>query len=136
MPFTRNVALVSVELRMALEHWEQGETRAEILQLLRRNGQMTAAELSEALNIGAVGVRPRNKSPSLGERTLISESTGSRPCCWRWRSEATRLLGISSPNALRRCDKLRQFARRCARIDIRLRSLNAFFRAGRRTSNV
>ena len=31
---------------MALEHWEQGETRAEILQLLRRTGQMTAAELS------------------------------------------------------------------------------------------
>jgi len=57
MAFTRNVALESVELRMALEHWEQGETRAEILQLLRRTGQMTAAELSEALNIGAVGVR-------------------------------------------------------------------------------
>lgn len=39
------------------DHREQGETRAQILQLLRRQGQMTAAELSEALNIGAVGVR-------------------------------------------------------------------------------
>ncbi|MEN9939087.1 MAG: hypothetical protein RLZZ387_5666 [Chloroflexota bacterium] len=42
---------------MGLEHREQGETRQQILQLLRRSGQMTAAELSEALGIGAVGVR-------------------------------------------------------------------------------
>jgi len=42
---------------MTLEHREQGETRAQILQLLRRQGQMTAAELSDALGIGAVGVR-------------------------------------------------------------------------------
>lgn len=42
---------------MALEHREQGETRQHILHLLRRSGQMTAAELSEALGIGAVGVR-------------------------------------------------------------------------------
>lgn len=42
---------------MTLDHREQGETRAQILQLLRRQGQMTAAELSEALGIGAVGVR-------------------------------------------------------------------------------
>jgi predicted ArsR family transcriptional regulator len=42
---------------MALEHREQGETRQQILTLLRRRGSMTAAELSEALGIGAVGVR-------------------------------------------------------------------------------
>lgn len=42
---------------MALAHREQGQTREEILDLLRRRGQMTAAELSVALDIGAVGVR-------------------------------------------------------------------------------
>lgn len=42
---------------MTLEHREQGETRQQILVLLRRHSQMTAAELSEALGIGAVGVR-------------------------------------------------------------------------------
>ncbi|HWQ11581.1 MAG TPA: metalloregulator ArsR/SmtB family transcription factor [Roseiflexaceae bacterium] len=42
---------------MGLEHREQGETRQQILHLLRRNSQMTAAELSESLGIGAVGVR-------------------------------------------------------------------------------
>jgi predicted ArsR family transcriptional regulator len=42
---------------MTLEHREQGQTRQEILALLRRSGQMTATELSERLGIGAVGVR-------------------------------------------------------------------------------
>ena len=42
---------------MTLEHREQGETREQILTLLRHRGDMTAAELSEALGIGAVGVR-------------------------------------------------------------------------------
>nr|AIA14073.1 Bacterial regulatory protein, arsR family [uncultured bacterium] len=42
---------------MSLEQREQGATRNQILELLRRNGQMTAAELSETLGIGAVGVR-------------------------------------------------------------------------------
>ncbi len=42
---------------MALEHREQGETRQQILGLLRRRGPMTAAELSDLLGIGAVGVR-------------------------------------------------------------------------------
>jgi predicted ArsR family transcriptional regulator len=42
---------------MTFEHREQGQTRQEILGLLRRRGQMTAAELSEHLGIGAVGVR-------------------------------------------------------------------------------
>ena len=42
---------------MMLEHREQGQTRQEILDLLRRNGQMTATELSEMLGIGAVGIR-------------------------------------------------------------------------------
>jgi len=42
---------------MTLDHREQGETREQIVALLRRQGQMTAAELSDALGIGAVGVR-------------------------------------------------------------------------------
>jgi predicted ArsR family transcriptional regulator len=42
---------------MGVDQREQGATRQQILELLRRNGQMTAAELSEALGIGAVGVR-------------------------------------------------------------------------------
>ncbi len=42
---------------MRVERKEQGATRQNILQLLRRRGQMTAIELSQALNIGAVGVR-------------------------------------------------------------------------------
>jgi predicted ArsR family transcriptional regulator len=42
---------------MTFEHREQGQTRQEILALLRRRGQMTATELSEHLGIGAVGVR-------------------------------------------------------------------------------
>lgn len=42
---------------MGLEHREQGETRQQILSLLRRSGSMTAAELSQSLGIGAVGVR-------------------------------------------------------------------------------
>src|SRR5690242_15689693 len=43
--------------RTNLEHREQGETRQQILDLLRRRGHLTAAELSETLGIGAVGVR-------------------------------------------------------------------------------
>ena len=42
---------------MRLDHREQGETREQILALLRRRGPTTAAELSQALGIGAVGVR-------------------------------------------------------------------------------
>jgi predicted ArsR family transcriptional regulator len=42
---------------MTLTHREQGQTREEILDLLRRRGQMTAAELSTVLGIGTVGVR-------------------------------------------------------------------------------
>lgn len=44
-------------IEKAVERKEQGATRQNILQLLRRNGQMTALELSEALGIGAVGIR-------------------------------------------------------------------------------
>lgn len=40
-----------------VERKEQGTTRQSILHLLRRQGQMTAAELGEALGIGAVGIR-------------------------------------------------------------------------------
>jgi len=39
------------------EHRTRGTTRSEILQLLRRKGHMTAAELSGELGVGAVGVR-------------------------------------------------------------------------------
>jgi predicted ArsR family transcriptional regulator len=42
---------------MSFEAREQGSTRQQIIELLRRNGQMTASELSEELGIGAVGVR-------------------------------------------------------------------------------
>jgi predicted ArsR family transcriptional regulator len=42
---------------MKVERKEQGATRRSILQLLRRHGQMSAIELSEALEIGAVGIR-------------------------------------------------------------------------------
>jgi predicted ArsR family transcriptional regulator len=42
---------------MAAERKEQGSTRRSILQMLRRNGEMTALELSEQLQVGAVGVR-------------------------------------------------------------------------------
>lgn len=42
---------------MRVERKEQGSTRHHILTLLRRHGQMTALDLSEALTIGAVGVR-------------------------------------------------------------------------------
>ncbi|NTU79978.1 MAG: helix-turn-helix domain-containing protein [Chloroflexales bacterium] len=42
---------------MTAERKEQGSTRQSILQLLRRNGEMTALELSECLRVGAVGVR-------------------------------------------------------------------------------
>jgi predicted ArsR family transcriptional regulator len=40
-----------------VERREQGATRRSILQLLRRHGQMSAVELSAALDIGAVGIR-------------------------------------------------------------------------------
>lgn len=42
---------------MGVERKEQGTTRQSILQLLRRHSKMTALELSDALNIGAVGIR-------------------------------------------------------------------------------
>jgi predicted ArsR family transcriptional regulator len=42
---------------MAVERKEQGSTRQSILQLLRRHSQMTALELSDSLDIGAVGIR-------------------------------------------------------------------------------
>ncbi len=42
---------------MKVERRAQGATRRSILQLLRRHGQMSAIELSDALAIGAVGIR-------------------------------------------------------------------------------
>jgi predicted ArsR family transcriptional regulator len=42
---------------MSVDRKEQGSTRHSILQLLRRHSEMTALELSEALRVGAVGVR-------------------------------------------------------------------------------
>lgn len=56
-------------------HREQGETRRQILLLLRRKGPMTAAELSEALGIGAVGVR---QHLALLERDGLVHASGVR----------------------------------------------------------
>ncbi len=42
---------------MKVERREQGATRRSILQLLRRHHQLTALDLSAALDIGAVGIR-------------------------------------------------------------------------------
>jgi predicted ArsR family transcriptional regulator len=42
---------------MTADRKEQGSTRQSILQLLRRHSELTALELSEALGVGAVGVR-------------------------------------------------------------------------------
>lgn len=42
---------------MHADRKEQGTTRHSILQLLRRNGEMTALALSEVLGVGAVGIR-------------------------------------------------------------------------------
>jgi predicted ArsR family transcriptional regulator len=42
---------------MSVDRKEQGATRQSILLLLRRHSEMTALELSDALGVGAVGVR-------------------------------------------------------------------------------
>ncbi|HMO58903.1 MAG TPA: transcriptional regulator [Roseiflexaceae bacterium] len=60
---------------MTLEHREQGETRQQILMLLRRHGQLTAAELSDELGIGAVGVR---QHLALLERDGLVHTAGVR----------------------------------------------------------
>jgi predicted ArsR family transcriptional regulator len=60
---------------MGIERKEQGTTRQSILQLLRRHGQMTALELSEALCIGAVGVR---QHLAMLERDGLVDITGLR----------------------------------------------------------
>ncbi|NJP07418.1 MAG: ArsR family transcriptional regulator [Chloroflexaceae bacterium] len=54
---------------------EQGATRHSILQLLRRQGPMTAIELSQELDIGAVGVR---QHLALLERDGLVEISGLR----------------------------------------------------------
>jgi predicted ArsR family transcriptional regulator len=63
------------EAIVAIEHREQGETRQQILMLLRRRGQLTAAELSEELGIGAVGVR---QHLALLERDGLVHTAGVR----------------------------------------------------------
>ncbi len=60
---------------MTTVHREQGETRQQILLLLRRKGPMTAAELSEDLGIGAVGVR---QHLALLERDGLVHASGVR----------------------------------------------------------
>lgn len=60
---------------LATERKEQGATRENILRLLRRNGEMTAIELSETLNIGAVGVR---QHLALLERDGLVQVSGLR----------------------------------------------------------
>jgi predicted ArsR family transcriptional regulator len=58
-----------------VERKEQGATRQNILQYLRRRGQMTAIELSESLEIGAVGIR---QHLALLERDGLVEIAGLR----------------------------------------------------------
>ena len=60
---------------MTLEHREQGQTRQEILALLRRHGQMTAAELSDTLCIGTVAIR---QHLALLERDGLVSTVGVR----------------------------------------------------------
>lgn len=60
---------------MSAERKEQGSTRQSILQLLRRHGEMTAQELSEALGIGAVGIR---QHLALLERDVMVRISGLR----------------------------------------------------------
>lgn len=59
----------------SVERKEQGSTRQSILHLLRHRGQMTATELSQELNIGAVGVR---QHLALLERDGLVEVVGLR----------------------------------------------------------
>ncbi|NJN16530.1 MAG: helix-turn-helix domain-containing protein [Oscillochloris sp.] len=60
---------------MTHERKSQGSTRQRILDLLRRNGEMTALDLSAALDIGAVGVRQHLATL---ERDQLVRSTGLR----------------------------------------------------------
>lgn len=62
-------------LGMSLDRKEQGSTRQSILQLLRRHGEMTALELSEALGVGAVGIR---QHLALLERDALVRIAGLR----------------------------------------------------------
>ncbi len=59
----------------SVDRKEQGSTRQSILRLLRQQGQMTATELSQELNIGAVGVR---QHLALLERDGLVEVAGLR----------------------------------------------------------
>ncbi|MFV9503555.1 MAG: helix-turn-helix transcriptional regulator [Oscillochloridaceae bacterium umkhey_bin13] len=60
---------------MMVERKSQGSTRHSILHLLRRNGAMTALDLSEQLQVGAVGVR---QHLALLEREGLVQITGLR----------------------------------------------------------
>lgn len=60
---------------MSAERKEQGSTRQSILQLLRRHGELTAQELSDALGIGAVGIR---QHLALLERDALVRISGLR----------------------------------------------------------
>lgn len=60
---------------MDADRKEQGTTRNSIINLLRRQGQMTAGELSDALGIGAVGVR---QHLALLERDKLVDVAGVR----------------------------------------------------------
>ncbi len=60
---------------MPIAHREQGETRQQILLLLRRKGPMTAGELSDDLGIGSVGVR---QHLALLERDGLVQISGVR----------------------------------------------------------
>lgn len=60
---------------MMAERKSQGSTRQSILHLLRRNGQMTALDLSDQLRVGAVGIR---QHLALLEREGLVQITGLR----------------------------------------------------------
>ncbi len=87
---------------MALEQREQGATRQQILELLRRNGQMTAGELSDSLGIGAVGVR---QHLALLERDELVCTTGVRRGVGR-PSQLYALTAIAEERFPRRYDRL------------------------------
>ena len=87
---------------MTLEHREQGETRQQILQLLRHHGTLTAAQLSELLGIGTVGVR---QHLALLERDGLVQVSGVRRGVGR-PSHLYELTGAAADLFPRRYDRL------------------------------
>src|SRR5207237_2308196 len=83
------------------------------------------------------GVRPRSRSPSFGERTLISESTGSTPsCCLRRMLSVSRTSRVHLRDRVRGPGELLELAQCGARVDVVLRHPHAFLRARRHAGDV